>query len=226
MAQARAPDTDVRSSIVREATRLFAARGFDGTALQDIATAVGVTKPAVLHHFPSKEHVRGAVLDAILAHWQEAIPRLLEAATAGGGRFDAVIGELMRFFAADPDRARVVLRETLDRPEAARALVAGPVRPWLHAVAGYIRAGQEAGLHPPDLDPEAYVVHVLALVIVATANAGVNTAALTADPGRERARYDGELVRIARASLFTQVDEAGEAPPARAPARRKKKEKG
>src|SRR5271155_5103853 len=116
MGTARAAEPLVRSAVVKAATRLFAARGFDGTALQDVADAVGVTKPAILHHFPSKEHIRQAVLDGILVHWNETLPRLLLAATASQGRFDAVFGELQRFFAQDPNRARVIIRELLDRP--------------------------------------------------------------------------------------------------------------
>src|SRR6516225_3600253 len=144
MVTARASEPDVRAAIVAAATRLFAARGFEGTALQDIADAVGVTKPAVLHHFPSKEHVRQAVLGGILSHWNETLPRLLLAATASADRFEAVFAELHRFFASDPDRARLVMREALDRPAELRKLLRGPVRPWLDAVAGYIRSGQES----------------------------------------------------------------------------------
>jgi AcrR family transcriptional regulator len=199
-ASSSAPEQDVRAATVAAATRLFAARGFDGTALQDIADAVGVTKPAVLHHFPSKEHVRQAVLEAILAHWNEALPRLLLAASASQDRFDAVFGELHRFFAADPDRARLVMREVLDRPAEMRKLLRGAVRPWLGAVAEYIRAGQESGRHFADADAEAYVVHVLQLVIAAAASAPVLSAALGEGA---RGRYDAELARIARASLFS-----------------------
>ncbi|HZU83335.1 MAG TPA: helix-turn-helix domain-containing protein, partial [Polyangiaceae bacterium] len=119
----RSAEGDVRSATIAAATSLFAAHGFEGTALQDIADAVGVTKPAVLHHFPSKEHVRQAVLDGILAHWNRTLPRLLLAATAGRDRFDAVFGELHRFFAGDPDRARLMLREALDRPAELRKLL-------------------------------------------------------------------------------------------------------
>jgi TetR/AcrR family transcriptional regulator len=201
----RATENDVRSGVVTAATRLFAAHGFDGTALQDIADAVGVTKPAVLHHFPSKEHVRQGVLDAILSHWKETLPRLLLAATAGGDRFDAVLGELHRFFSADPDRARVVAREMLDRPAQLRKLLRGSVQPWLGAVAAYIRAGKERGLHYPDVDEEAYVIHILVLVIMATASAPVTLSALDRDA---RPRYDRELARIARASLFPPVTNA------------------
>jgi AcrR family transcriptional regulator len=89
----------MRERIVRESTRLFSERGFDGTTLQDIAAAVKVTKPAVLHHFPSKEHVLRAVLGEIVAHWEATLPRLLLAATAGESRFDTVLGAVYRFFA-------------------------------------------------------------------------------------------------------------------------------
>jgi AcrR family transcriptional regulator len=211
MVATRAAETDVRSEIVRAATRLFAAKGFDGTALQEVADAVGVTKPAVLHHFPSKEHIRQAVLAEILEHWQATLPRLLLAASASRGRFDAVFGELFRFFASDPDRARLVLREALDRPAEARRLLVGPVRPWIDAVAGYIRAGKGSGRHHADLDPDAYVVVVLSTVIALSATASVNVAALGEDG---RARYDCEIARFASAALFTNPPRLTEPPPA------------
>jgi TetR/AcrR family transcriptional regulator len=204
MVAPRAPDVDVRASVLQAATRLFAAHGFDGTAIQDVADAVGVSKPAVLHHFASKEQLRLAVLAAILDHWQATLPRLLLAATASEERFDAVFGELHRFFTADRDRARVVLREALDRPAEARKLLAGPVRPWVQAIAGYIRAGQASGRHHADVDPEAYVIHMLELVLAATAAVPVMAAGLgEGDASAARARLDRELARIARTSLFT-----------------------
>jgi AcrR family transcriptional regulator len=217
MVTARAPEPDVRAAVVAAATRLFAAHGFDGTALQDVADAVGVTKPAVLHHFPSKEHVRQAVLDAILEHWQGTLPRLLLAATASEERFEAVFGELHRFFAADGDRSRVILREALDRPAEAKKILAGPVRPWIQAIAGYIREGQARGRHHAEADAEAYVVHMLQLVLAATAAAPVTTLLLGEGA---RARYDRELSRIAKDSLFPSGSPAGV--PSPPPSRRRK----
>jgi AcrR family transcriptional regulator len=179
---------------------LFAERGFDATPIQDIADEVGVTKPAVLHHFASKEELRREVLETILAHWREALPRLLLSATSSGERFDAVLGEVYRFFGAEPERARFITRECLDRPAEAQKLLKEMI-PVLEAVAGYIRAGQEHGRHPADLDPEAYVVHVLQMVIASVAVADATTRALGTGP-KARARYDRELARIAKASLF------------------------
>lgn len=199
MVASRAPDTDVRLATLSAAMRLFAAHGFEGTALQDIADEVGVSKPAILHHFPSKEAMRQAVLDVILAHWNDALPRLLLAATAGDDCFDAVFGETCRFFAADADRARMLMREMLDRPAEVRKLLRGSVRPWFAAVAGYIRSGKERGLHYANVDEEAYVVHILLLVLAATAASPIASAALDGDA---RPRFERELARIAHASLF------------------------
>lgn len=195
----RASEPDVRSRVLSEATRLLAARGFDGTTVQDIADAVGVTKPAVLHYFPSKEHVRAAVLEAILVYWKDTLPRLLVAATASEQRFDAVFGELLRFFTSDPNRARVILREALDRPAEMRKLLRGPVRPWIGAVAEYINAGQRSERHPVDIDAEAYVLLILQLVLTASASAAVTSTVLEGDA---RGRYEREVARIARSSLF------------------------
>ncbi len=189
-----------RTRALQAATRLFAANGFGATSVQDIADALGVTKQAVLHHFPSKEHLREAVLDEILQHWNERLPKLLLAATASEDRFDAVFGELFHFFFHEPDRARLILREALDRPAVVRRLLEGPVRPWLRAVAGYIHSGVERGQHHDDLDPEAYVVHVLQWVLTAAAAIDVMPGALGTHD--ERARYTRELARIAKSALF------------------------
>ena len=192
---------DVRTRALAAATRLFAERGFDGTTIQLIADEVGVSKPAVLHHFPSKEDFRRAVLDTILEHWRDVLPRLLLAATASHDRFDAVFGELHRFFASDPNRARLVARELFDRPGEVKKMLRGAVQPWVGAIAAYVKEGQAHGRHWEDVDPEAYVVHVLQLVVCATASASVCGVAIDPD-GDSSERYDRELARIARASLF------------------------
>lgn len=213
---ARGADTDARQIIVAEATRLFAAHGFDGTALQDIADAVGVTKAAVLHHFRSKELVRRAVLDAIVAHWNETLPRLLLASHSAQERFEAVLGELLSFFGEHPERARVVLREALDRPEEIGAILRGAIRPWLDALAEGIRAGQRVRRYRADVDPDAFVVHLLQLVVAAGASATVGVSTIEPDGA---ARYHRELARIARAGLLTETFD--ETPPDPADAKKR-----
>lgn len=51
------PDTSTRTEILRAASRLFNERGYHGTSVQEIATAVGIRKQSVGHHFPTKQAI-------------------------------------------------------------------------------------------------------------------------------------------------------------------------
>jgi AcrR family transcriptional regulator len=46
-----------------EASRLFVEKGYDGTSMQDIADAVGLTKAGVYHFVDSKEELLSQILD-------------------------------------------------------------------------------------------------------------------------------------------------------------------
>ena len=121
---------DVRAQILTQATRLFAKLGYDGTSVQQIADAVGIRKPSLLYHFKSKDELRENVLAEMLAHWNAVLPGLLLKASTEE-RFDATMEALTEFFIEDPDRARLFLRETLDRPESMQSMLAQFVQPWV-----------------------------------------------------------------------------------------------
>lgn len=198
--------SDVRDRALREATRLFAAQGVGATSLQQIADAVGVRKASLLYHFPSKDGLHRAVLENLLARWNETLPRLLHAA-AREDRFDAILDETIAFFVEDPDRARLLLREALDRPEGMRELLGTYVAPWLATFGEAIRKGSERGVFRADVDAEAYVVQVIHLVLGSCATAGT-VAALASSPaeGRVPPRVLAEIKRVARAALFVSSD--------------------
>jgi AcrR family transcriptional regulator len=186
----------MRKEILDSATRLFAAQGVAGTAIQEVADAVGIRKPSLLYYFGNKEGLRDAVLEELLGHWREALPRLLQAAT-GEDQFEAVIGELVDFFQTDPDRARLLFREMLDRPDYVRALVLEHVLPWIEVVCRHVRRGQEQGAIRPSVDPEAYAFHIIVLVIGGIA--AQHDLKLVSNQ-----RHRAELMRIAHDALFQE----------------------
>lgn len=201
----RSKGADISQQILAHATRLFAARGFVGASLRDIAKAVGIRKPSLLYHFNSKDDLRRGVLENMLAHWNEVVPRLLKAATSGHEQFQAVATETLEFFRADPDRARLLLRELLDRPDEMRPLIVSHVQPWTKIICDYIRKGQQQGRVHADIDPEAYIVHMINLMVCGVALQDSILALMPAgseDPDKATQRYVEELLRVARSGLF------------------------
>lgn len=195
---------DVREQILAQTIRHFAARGFDGTSLKEIAEAVGIRKASLLYHFPSKDILHQRALETVISHWQKVLPNLLRAATSGEEQFEAVIQETVDFFISDPDRARLMVREVLDRPEAIRELLKEHVRPWLGIMCKYIRKGQAQGRVHVELDPEVYLLHMINMILSSLATFDCMGALIaTRENGVDLfTRHVGELLRIARASMF------------------------
>jgi AcrR family transcriptional regulator len=86
-----------RDAIVTKAVKLFGRRGFSATTIDEIATAAGVAKGAVYHHFPNKTAIFEAVLEqtstelaAALASAARTAPDVLAMLARGTeGYFDA-----------------------------------------------------------------------------------------------------------------------------------------
>jgi AcrR family transcriptional regulator len=103
---------DRRQSIEAAAAELFAARGFAGTSVADIAAEVGITPGAIYRHFSSKED-------------------LLERIVLGSlSRIGAVVDATMTSQpdAGSADRVRALIPAMLDIAQANRAFVATYVR--------------------------------------------------------------------------------------------------
>ena len=95
--------TDSAKRVLDTALELFAAQGFDGTSLQQIADRLGVTKAAVYYHFPSKDQL----LEALVAPAFDELGALLsevEAMQGSGARqkhaLQAFVDYLLRHRAA------------------------------------------------------------------------------------------------------------------------------
>lgn len=55
----------VEAQIYEQATRLFAERGFAGTSLQDIADAMGMTRPALYYYVKNKDQILAQLVTEI-----------------------------------------------------------------------------------------------------------------------------------------------------------------
>ena len=67
-----------KRELVGVARKLFAARGYGGTSLDDVVAEAGVTKGALYHHFENKRELFAAVAERVEADLTAAIGRGLE----------------------------------------------------------------------------------------------------------------------------------------------------
>ena len=68
-----------RDEILDEATKLFAAEGYTGARVDDLATRLGVAKGTIYRYFPTKENLFLSAADKAMDDLQACIRRAVEA---------------------------------------------------------------------------------------------------------------------------------------------------
>lgn len=159
MARAAAAAPSSRDKILDVSEALFARRGFAAVGLQEVATAVGLGKSSLFHHFPSKASLYYQVLERVLGRIQERLDRALEAPGGPFERLEAWVEALVDALAEHPTSARLLLRGLFeehalreDPPEAERA--ERVVRRLLGQIDRLLRQGVEAGCFRPVSVPD------------------------------------------------------------------------
>lgn len=161
-ASQRVRGDQARARILAAAAEAFARGGYNGSSIEQIARAAGLTKPGLLHHFPSKIGLLRAVLD------QRSDDAIVEAGVDNKtlGVLDTVFKVAHRDV-SDTVRTRgyaVLLGEAiaLDAPFADR--FRQHYASVTQEVTDAIRSAMEDGSARADADPEGIAAEVIAVM--------------------------------------------------------------
>ena len=145
MKRSAAALTPPHERIVAAAAEVFAARGFEGARVDEIAEQAGINKAMLYYHVGGKEDLYAAVL---VESFDRALV-LLRAAVAGAAtpaaRLQAVLDTLAAFGTSNPAFIPIILREIASGgahlPDALFARLAGVFRVVSEALAEGVARG-------------------------------------------------------------------------------------
>ncbi|NYE11273.1 TetR/AcrR family transcriptional regulator [Actinomadura citrea] len=91
---------------------LFAERGLDGTSVEEIASAAGVSKPVVYEHFGGKEGLYAVVVDREFERLLSLVTDSLNSAVHYRSKLEKAALALLEYIEEHPDGFRILVRDS------------------------------------------------------------------------------------------------------------------
>ncbi|SFO42235.1 transcriptional regulator, TetR family [Pseudonocardia ammonioxydans] len=140
----------VSNELLEHSARLFATQGFANTSFQDIADAMGVSRPALYHYVSNKEEILAALVRDVL----ERVVEILEQATARDDlaedeRVEEALRQIVVNNARNTRRFRLLDRSEPDLPTEIAEMHRQARRRVLELLTGLISDAIEAGKFRP-----------------------------------------------------------------------------
>jgi TetR/AcrR family transcriptional regulator len=150
-----------KEDVLREATRLFAEKGYDGLSMGDLAARLGLRKASLFHHFPTKDAMYERVLATLVEAVQQAIADAISSKGSTLERLDKLSDLLTAALGEHPHAARLLVSEAIHGGPTVRDGFGTKVGGALAAARTFVRAGQREGVFDRELDPTHVVLSVV-----------------------------------------------------------------
>ncbi len=198
-----APATTLRQRVLDAAVVSIGARGLTATSFGDLAAPLGVTKQAVLYHFPSKGVLLDGVIDAAAAAWVAELERATGGGRRGLDRVDAVVRAAFGVAARRPELLGV-LREAARLGPPASTRLAAVLAPLTDRAVAELEREMDAGLLR-QRDARFLVLTAAAAVLGTGTDREIMRAVGVAPTVRSLVRARRELSDFLRAGLAPAV---------------------
>jgi AcrR family transcriptional regulator len=158
-----------REKILDVAEALFARRGFEGVGMREVATAAGLGKSSLFHHFSGKPQMYYEVLGRVIGRIHERVAPVLVSHAGPVTKLDRLVDELIDVLAEQPTTARLLLRALFEEEAAAHDQLPEAVKTnevladMLEGMRRLLREGVDEGVFRP-----VSVSHTMQTLIGAT----------------------------------------------------------
>ncbi len=142
---ARGAVRPVKERLLRVATRLFARNGFEGTSVQDIVDAAGVTKGAMYHYYGSKDDLLYEVYHQLLTLQMTRLTDIVKGSGSAEERLRAAAVDVVESSLANLDDMIVFFRSLHMLPAGRQTQVRAERRAYHDQFRGLVEEGMAAG---------------------------------------------------------------------------------
>src|SRR5215468_6346150 len=156
---------DSRQEILRTAARLFQQRGYHATSMNDVASALKLSKGGLYHHFQSKDEILFNLMDHAMDLTQERVINPVRDISDAEGRLRALIRRHIEVVLSVRDREiTVMLHENHPLPPSLRKQINMRKKDYIHFVEDVIADVQKQKGSKGSVSPRAAALALLGMI--------------------------------------------------------------
>jgi AcrR family transcriptional regulator len=153
-----------RGEVVDAAARVFHARGYEATSIQDIADEVGILKGSIYYYISSKEDVLFEILDEVHRAAFTSVQDAIESGTDPLAQIGSFVATLARFNADNLERMGIFLHDFRSLSAGRREEIVRERDRYDVILRRLLSAGKDRGVVCPDIDPKLTALAVMGMI--------------------------------------------------------------
>ena len=157
-----------RAAITQAAIKVFSAKGYDGTTMDDIVAETNFSKSLIYWYWENKAALFSELIDICMTPYQELLQKALDSEEPYLSKLNKLVWDFAALFKKNDQLGRLVhfgsLHSPKDREENFQEKVNNYYRVILQQIEELLKQGVDRGVLKKEMDIEAYAFIFLASV--------------------------------------------------------------